>query len=158
MWHTSFKVYYFNLRPLRLKLMPLGALYCGTSNFVLLHVCLCQLHGEHGEAMVGMAMCSPHLVFYSVAGSAELNEFMEVLKDGGMAPGKWNHSKNIWDKTKPKPKKQNRSSPTAEKELTPRHCWHLQESKRTSVVHSQNQWTYLWVDARACDYKEWDSY
>lgn len=107
MWHASFKVYYFNLRPLCLKSMPFCALHCGTSIFIIITLVSTPTprwarwnHGLDGYLL-------PPSHFYSVAGTAELSGFMEVLKDWHMAPGNWNHFQNIWEKTKTKKNKTN---------------------------------------------------
>lgn len=126
MWHTSFRVYYFNLRPLCLKLTLFGASHHSTSISLLFHVCLCQLHGEHGETIAQRAMPHrPH--FHSVVGTAK---------------GLWRCSKmKAWhqeiDTISQKPEKEtknnnnkiNQFNSTDEKEISPCHCWALQEGK-----------------------------
>jgi hypothetical protein len=80
MWHTSFKIYYFNLRPPCLKFMLFGVSHPSISIFILLYMSLCQLHGELGETITWMAGWLP-LWFCSFAGTAKPNRFKGVLEN-----------------------------------------------------------------------------
>lgn len=75
MWRTSFKVYYFNLRPPCLKFMLFGALNLSISISVLCCVSLCQLPGEPGKTIAWMVGWPLPFMLYSFAGFAKPNRF-----------------------------------------------------------------------------------
>lgn len=76
MWHASFAVYDFNLRPPCWKCLVFSALHPRVSISMPLYTSLFQLHGEHGETIAWMAGRPPPWC-HSFAATAKPNRFGE---------------------------------------------------------------------------------
>lgn len=118
MWHTSFKVYYFNLRPLCLKLMQFGV--CTVAQGLLYYYTRVCANSRVSVVKPWFAWLCAFTFFVLLQ---ELPSWMDSWRCSKMEV--WLLVIETISKTsgkKPKNKKQNQSSPTTEKEIT---LWQL---------------------------------